>query len=134
MHASVYRLRAGGALLPRPAEPVQGDLRLCNEAGGDGALIARLMGGAAHELLPPLMHAQVRAITAHGLVIRGIEAHSRGQQKSRVRYAPQTWWAFILTDDGVDRFEGNDPLHALQEEKSMSRMYGRQDPARTRER
>lgn len=133
MLASVYRLRAGGSLLPRPAQPVQGDLRLANEAGGDGTLIARLMGGPAHEVLPPLMRAQVRAITAHGLVIRGIEVHSRGQQKSRVRYTPQTWWAFILTDDGVDHFEGNDPLNALDEEKSMSRMYGKQDPARTRE-
>jgi hypothetical protein len=128
--ASVYRLRASGALLPRPAEPVQGDLRLSNEAGGDGALIARLMGGAAREVLPPLMHAQVRAVTAHGLVIRGIEAHSRGQQKSRVRYAPQTWWAFILTDDGVDRFDGDDPLRALEEEKTSRRLVGRQVPAR----
>lgn len=126
MQASVYRLRAAGAPLPRPAEPVQGNLLLCREQRGDEVmLVARLLRGPATEALPALMRAEVRSVTAHGMVIRGIEAHTRGQQKSRVRYVAQTWWAFILTDAAVDRFEGFDPLDTLAEEQRARRIVGR---------
>jgi len=125
MQASVYRLRAGGAPLPRPTEPVQGNLLLCRESLGDEViLVARLLQGPAAEALPALMRAEVRSISNHGLVIRGVEARSRGQQKSRVRYVAQTWWAFILTDAAVDRFEGFDPLDTLAEEQRVRRFAG----------
>jgi hypothetical protein len=126
MHASVYRLRAAGAPLPRPSEPVQGNLLLCREQRGDvDMLVARLMGGPAHEVLPALLRAEVRLVTEHGMVIRGVEPLSRGQQKSRVRYTPQTWWAFILTEAAVDRFEGFDPLDTLADEARGRRSMGR---------
>lgn len=125
MQASVYRLRAAGSRLPRPAAPVQGELRLGVENGGsERTIVARLMGGTSHELLPALMRAQVRAVTANGMVIQGIEAHTRGQQKSRVRYTSQTWWAFILTEDALERFDGADPLRALDDEAEMRAVLG----------
>jgi hypothetical protein len=106
-------------------EPVQGNLLLCRESLGDEViLVARLLQGPAAEVLPALMRAEVRSISKHGLVIRGVEARSRGQQKSRVRYVPQTWWAFILTDAAVDRFEGLDPLDTLAEEQRVRRFAG----------
>jgi hypothetical protein len=114
MQASVYRLRAAGVPLPRPAEPVLGSLRLAREQHGEeGMLIARLRGGPGHEVLPPLLKAEVRAVTENGLVIRGMEAITRGRQKSRVRFAAQTWWVFILTEGGVATFESLDPLESL---------------------
>lgn len=126
MQASVYRLRTAGAPLPRPAEPVQGNLLLCREQRGDEVmLVARLLLGPATEALPALMRAEVRSVTEHGMVIRGVEAHTRGQQKSRVRYVAQTWWAFILTDAAVDRFEGFDPLDTLAEEQRARKTVGR---------
>lgn len=114
MQASVYRLRAAGVPLPRPTEPVLGSLRLAREQHGEeGMLIARLRGGPGHEVLPPLLKAEVRAVTENGLVIRGMEAITRGRQKSRVRFAAQTWWVFILTEGGMATFESLDPLEAL---------------------
>lgn len=55
----------------------------------------------------------MRAVTENGLVIRGMEAITRGRQKSRVRFAAQTWWVFILTEGGMATFESLDPLEAL---------------------
>jgi len=105
---------------------VQGNLLLCREQHGDEVmLVARLLLGPATEALPALMRAEVRSVTERGMVIRGIEAHTRGQPNSRVRYVAQTWWAFILTDAAVDRFEGFDPLNTLAEEQRERRVSGR---------
>lgn len=78
-------------------------------------VVARLFNGPAQELLPALLRAEVTTASQHGLVVRGLEALSRGQQKSRVHFVPQTWWAFVLTEDGVDRYDGDDPLESLAE-------------------
>lgn len=117
MRASIYRLRAPGAPLPQPESPVVGDLRLHREKRGDETmLVARLLGDSQLELLSPLLRAEVTAVSEHGIVIRGIQAHGRGQQKSRVSWAPQTWWAFILTEHAIERYETENPLQALVDE------------------
>ena len=79
-------------------------------------LIARLRGGPDHEVLPPILKAEVRAVTENGLVIRGMEA-------SRVRFAAQTWWVFILTEGGMATFESLDPLESLADDQ-MRRALG----------
>ena len=86
------------------------------QRGDERFMVARVLGDARLELLPPLLRAEVLKVSAHGLVIRGIEAYSRGQQKSRVRYAPQTWWAFIVTEFAAARYESTDPLDTLEDE------------------
>lgn len=117
MRASVYRVRASGARLPRPSAPVDGELRMdVEQRGDDKFLVARLLSGARLEVLPALLKAQVLKVSAHGMVIQGVEAHSRGQQKSRVRFAPQTWWVFIVTEHAAARFESLDPMDTLDDE------------------
>jgi hypothetical protein len=126
MRASIYRLRSRGAPLPRPETPVVGDLRLHQEKRGDETMmVARLLGDTKLELLSPLMRAQVTAVSEHGIVIRGIEAHSRGGQKSRVSWGPQTWWAFILTEHAIERFDCENPLEAMCDEHDAITSIGR---------
>lgn len=125
MWASIYRLRALGAQLPQPETPVVGDLRLHREKRGDETmLVARLLGDSKLELLSPLMRAEVTAVSEHGIVIRGLQAHGRGQQKSRVHWAPQTWWAFILTEHAIERYETENPLQALVDEEASITSLG----------
>jgi len=101
MHAAVYRLRERGIRLPRPKEPVAGELRLRpHQVGTDDpnsllAELAREDGGTA---LPPLHGAVVRHITNGGMVIRGTGIVSRCGAKGRVQSFRQTWWCLVLTD------------------------------------
>ncbi|CDN90528.1 hypothetical protein BN948_04973 [Hydrogenophaga intermedia] len=88
-------------------------------------LVARLLGDNKLEALPPLMRAEVTAVSEHGIAIRGIQAHGRGGLKARVTWAPQTWWAFILTEHAIDRYESENPLEALCDERDAITSIGR---------
>ncbi|MBL0918056.1 MAG: hypothetical protein IBJ14_05095 [Hydrogenophaga sp.] len=114
MKASIYRLRERGLVLPRPATPVMGELLLKREAMEGNPRVARLVSESRLEMLPALIKADVSVVSANGMVIHGIELLSRGGQKSRVHAVPQTWWVFVLTSEALDRYDGEDPLDALE--------------------
>jgi len=101
MHAAVYRLRERGIRLPRPKEPVAGELRLHPHQVGTNdpqALLAELLLDGGGVALPPLHGAVVRNITQGGMVIRGTEILSRSGSKARVQSFRQTWWCLVLTE------------------------------------
>lgn len=114
MMASVYRTWEYDVKLPRPRERVHGNLLLVKDGRGDQRwLTARLVGDDGEKLLP-LVKAEVRRITDHGMVISGTEmiARTRGA-KSNVRACRQVWWVFLWSAEGVDRYQGDDPLEAM---------------------
>jgi len=118
MLASVYRIRDRGIRLPKPKDPVTGDLRFEDEKHADAEMqVARLMGTGSTENLPTLFKAKVKRVTANGMIIQGTEFITRGQQKSKSYPVPQTWWAFIHTDSGLSRYDGNDPLDTIADLK-----------------
>jgi hypothetical protein len=123
MLATVYRTRDRGIRLPRPHSPVTGDLLLeVQTRGGESMQVASLMGDSGKvQMLPTLFKARVLRVTANGLVIAGKEPLTRGQQKSKVEFKPQTWWAFIHTDRGIYRYDGNDPLDFMADEAVLAR-------------
>ncbi|CDN87337.1 hypothetical protein BN948_01757 [Hydrogenophaga intermedia] len=126
MRASIYRLRASGVPLPQPQTPVVGDFRLTKEKRGDETMkVARLLGDSKLEALPPLMKADVTVVSEYGMVVHGIEAHSRGGLKSSVRWGPQTWWVFILTEHAIERFESENPLETMADEFRSTSSIGR---------
>lgn len=115
MHASVYRTRERGIRLSRPKEPVVGILLVDEERHANQTmLVARLMNDSGSmDMLPALFKAHMRKISPDGVVITGKEALTRGRQKSKVELKPQTWWAFIHTESGLNRYDGHDPLGAF---------------------
>ena len=101
MYAAVYRLRERGVRLPKPKDPVAGELRLSTHQVGTNdpqALLAELVGDSGGIALPPLHGAMVRRVTKGGMVIRGTEIASRGGPKGRVEKFRQTWWCLVLTE------------------------------------
>jgi hypothetical protein len=121
MHASVYRLRDHGVRLPRPKDPVQGELALAMDSRGDRSwLKAQLLDGQ-RDLLPPLLNACVTRITRNGMVIQGIELSSRvpTSSKARVSQHRQTWWIAVVTEDLLANYEDLDPLNELAERGAM---------------
>ena len=113
MHAAVYRLRERGIRLPKPKDPVSGELRLHpHHVGTDDsqALLAELVRDDGAIALPPLHGAAVRRVTMGGMVIRGIEIVSRGGSKSRVEKFRQTWWCLVLTEAVVQEAFDLNPI------------------------
>lgn len=101
MYATVYRTRAHGVRLPRPAGPVAG--RLVLDKYRDGYMQPRLVAKLTVDqstllVLPELHQARVLRITTNGIVITGSELIARrGTRKSSVDYFRQTWWCLIHT-------------------------------------
>lgn len=90
-----------GIRLPKPKDPVSGELRLHPHQVGTNdpqALLAELVKEDGGIALPPLHRAAVRNITKGGMVIRGTEILSRGGSKGRVQSYRQTWWCLVLTE------------------------------------
>ncbi len=101
MYAAVYRLRERGVRLPKPKDPVSGQLRLQPHQVGTNdphALLAELVGDGGRIAVPQLHGAIVRRVTSGGMVIRGTEILSRGGSKGRVEKFRQTWWCLVLTE------------------------------------
>lgn len=122
MLASVYRTRDRGIKLPRPQSPVTGELLVAEESRGDEKmLIARLMGNGEVQMLPALFRVRYGPLTRNGIVIHGVEPLTRGQQKSKVQYLPQTWWAFIHTESGLYCYDGNDPLDFMADDAILNK-------------
>lgn len=122
MLATVYRTRDRGIKLPRPQSPVTGELLVAEETRADEKmLIARLMGSGDVQMLPPLFKVRYGPITRNGIVIHGMEALTRGQQKSKVEHKLQTWWAFIHTESGLYRYDGNDPLDYMADDAILNK-------------
>lgn len=113
MQAAIYRLRERGVRLPRPKEPVLGQLSLRPHKVGTNdpeALMAELAledGGIA---LPALHKAVVRRVTNGGMVIRGTEIVSRGGSKGRVQVFAQTWWCLVLTEQVMQEVFDLNPM------------------------
>jgi hypothetical protein len=108
MFATVYRTRIKGVRLPVPGRPVAGLLTL--EARKDGTnaqhLAARLVSDADKLVLPELLHARVRRISANGIVIAGQEVvPRRGNNKSSADFFPQTWWCLVHTVSVAEAFD-----------------------------
>lgn len=117
MKASIYRLRERGLKLPRPKDPVDGELVLgLIERGERLRLKARLLSDG-REILPPLIDAVVVKITGNGVVIRGWEMQSRspGSSKAKVTSHPQTWWALVHTEGYLLSHESLDPLGEMED-------------------
>jgi hypothetical protein len=113
MHAAVYRLRERGVRLPKPKDPVSGELRIQPHQVGTNdplALLAELVGDGARVVLPPLHGAIVRRVTKGGMVIRGVEIVSRGGPKGRVEKFRQTWWCLVLTECVVQEVFDLNPM------------------------
>jgi hypothetical protein len=98
MMASVYCTMEGGVKLPRPKDKVPGNLLLKRAAQGDATwLSARLVENGV-DVLRPLIKAEVREISEHGIVIHGQEIITRtASSKSGSRVYPQVWWVFVWT-------------------------------------
>lgn len=114
MKAAVYRLRDRGILLPRPAEPVLGNLLFGWVDRGDLRIHKAQLQLDGRDVMPPLVEAAVTRISRHGLVIKGLELTSRvpRSSKARVTQHPQTWWVLVHTEDYLDFHDGLDPLDA----------------------
>lgn len=113
MHAAVYRLRERGVRLPKPKDPVSGELRLQpHHVGSDDprALLAEVVVDTGRIALPPLHGATVRRVTKGGMVIRGMEILSRGGPKGRVERFRQTWWCLVLTETVVQEVFDLNPI------------------------
>ncbi len=113
MYAAVYRLRERGVRLPKPKDPVSGELRLRPHQVGTNdpqALLAELLGDGGAMALAPLHGATVRRVTKGGMVICGTEIVSRGGSKGRVEKFRQTWWCLVLTEAVVQEVFDSSPL------------------------
>jgi hypothetical protein len=113
MYAAVYRLREKGVKLPKPKDPVSGELRLRPHRVGTNdpqALLAELVLDGGGIGLPPLHGAAVRRVTQGGMVIRGTEILSRAGAKARVQSYRQTWWCLVLTEAVVQEVFDLNPM------------------------
>lgn len=114
MRSSVYVLKESGVLLPRPRDKVFGNLLLQRDGRGDGRWLGARLTDNNVDLLRPLIHAQVLRISNHGIVIRGTELVTRtNSSKSSSVERSQIWWAFVVTEQAVTQFDGDDPLENL---------------------
>jgi hypothetical protein len=120
MFATVYRTRGKGVRLPAPGRPIAGLLTL--EARKDGTnaqhLAARLASDVDKLVIPELLHARVRRISANGIVITGQEVvPRRGNNKSSADFFPQTWWCLVHTVSIAEAFDvldiESDPFGSL---------------------
>jgi hypothetical protein len=113
MYAAVYRLRERGVRLPKPKDPISGELRMHTHKVGSNdpsALLAELVVDTGRVALPPLHGATVRRVTKGGMVIRGMEMLSRGGPKGRVERFRQTWWCLVLTETVVQEVFDLNPI------------------------
>lgn len=119
MDGLVYCTRMRGARLPRPTQPVRGNVLVSEESKGDQVwLRATTVDERGGELLRPLIKARIRKVTAHGMIISGTEVVTRtGSSKSGSEVFPQVWWVFVLTHSAIEIYEGEDPLDAISERK-----------------
>lgn len=102
VYCSVYRTRDRGIKLPFPQQPVAGELRLDkwgNGSNNHGYKQARLLSdNGKTTLVPSMMPAEVKNITAHGIEVHGTEVIPRGHgSKSNVETYPQVWWCLVHT-------------------------------------
>lgn len=97
--------------LPRPRDPVMGDLRLEAFSHGNETWLRAQLLDERRELLAPLHRAKVLKVTRHGMVIGGIEMvpHSPGS-KSRTSQHRQTWWAMVWTEQALKELPRDDPM------------------------
>ena len=108
MYATVYRTRSKGVRLPAPGRPVAGFLTLESRKDGTNTqqLAARLASDADKLVLPELLHARVRRISANGIVLAGQEVvPRRGNNKSSADFFPQTWWCLVHTIAIAEAFD-----------------------------
>jgi hypothetical protein len=108
MLATVYRTRSKGVRLPTPGRPQAGRLILELRKDGTNAqqLAARLTSDADRLVIPELLHARVRRISANGIVITGQEVvPRRGNNKSSADFWPQTWWCLVHTVAVAEAFD-----------------------------
>jgi hypothetical protein len=107
MYATVYLTRSQGVRLPTPGRPTAGYLTLA--VRGDGTtkdLAARLTGDNDKLILPELLYARVRRISANGIVISGREVvPRRTNNKSNADFWPQTWWCLVHTVAVAEAFD-----------------------------
>jgi hypothetical protein len=107
MYATVYLTRSKGVRLPNPGRPTAGYLTLA--VRGDGTtkdLAARLHGDNEKLVLPELLYARVRRISANGIVISGREVvPRRTNNKSNADFWPQTWWCLVHTVAVAEAFD-----------------------------
>jgi hypothetical protein len=112
MYATVYRTRSKGVRLPTPDRPMAGRLTLAARKDGtnDQQLSARLTSDSDRVILPELLHARVRRISANGIVITGHEVvPRRTNNKSNADFWPQTWWCLVHTVAIAEAFDVMDP-------------------------
>lgn len=119
MNGLVYLTHARGAKLPRPSPPVRANVFVKPESRGDHLwLRATGLDERGHEVLRPLIKAQIEKVTEHGMVIRGTEVVARTNgSKSNAGTFPQVWWVFVLTASAMAVYEGEDPLDATADRK-----------------
>lgn len=122
--------------LPRPTEPVLGDMVLLEETHAEVPELTARVVASGHDLLPPLRRAKVTRISRNGLVIQGIEITSSvpGSIKANRSSHRQTWWAAVWTEDMLTAYDGTDPLDSLANDFSglaptASTVAGRLGPA-----
>jgi hypothetical protein len=127
MFATVYRTRSKGVRLPAPSRPDVGRLSLATRNDGTTQqLFARLMAETGDTLvLPELLHARVRRISANGIVITGQEVvPRRGNNKSNADFWQQTWWCLVHTVAIAEAFDVMDldssPFGSIGEARSTS--------------
>jgi hypothetical protein len=127
MQAAVYRLRERGVRLPRPKEPVQGNLVLGPVDRGDQLMIKAQILDDGKDLLPPLLQARVTRVTRNGMVIKGVELSSRVPRsiKAKVTSYPQTWWILVHSQDFYDHYEDLDPLEDIAHQHQNIAMVGK---------
>lgn len=118
MWASVYRLRERGIRLPRPHEPVQGNLLMVEETAAEVPELTARLADNGRELLPPLRRAKVTRISRNGLVITGTEVTSwvPGSIKAKRTSHRQTWWVAVWTEDLAQAYESADPLEVISDD------------------
>ncbi|MGE0350937.1 hypothetical protein [Hydrogenophaga sp.] len=106
--------------LPRPDSPVVGNVLLAKDSRGDEKwLTARLVNGT-QDVLRPLIKARVSRVSDHGLVIEGTEVIARtGSSKSNTQTFVQVWWVFVITEQGINRYDGHDPLEAIADARAF---------------
>lgn len=108
MYATVYRTRSKGVRLPAPGRPEAGRLTLTTRKDGTNSqsLAARLTTDTDKLVLPELLYARVRRISANGIVITGQEVvPRRGNNKSNADFWPQTWWCLVHTVAVAEAFD-----------------------------
>lgn len=112
MYATVYRTRSKGVRLPVPTRPEAGLLTLEQRKDGTNgqSLAARLTTDGDRLVLPELLHARVRRISANGIVITGQEVvPRRTNNRSSADFWPQTWWCLVHTVAVAEAFDVMSP-------------------------